>query len=217
MGADAGPGGVGAAARALARGELVVVPTETVYGICARPDVDGATGRLFDAKRRPRGLNLPVLAATGERALGLTVGGGPAGAGALAAAFWPGPLTIVLRRGEASRGWDLGEERETIGVRVPDHPVALELLRLTGPLAVTSANISGERPARGEAELRLAFGDLVAVYLVGDPPPAGGAPSTVVGLTDPSHPRLLRRGALDPSDVRRAARNPDADWVDFEA
>ena len=131
------------AERALATGELVVVPTETVYGVAARPDVAGSTARLFAAKRRSRVLTLPVLAsglAAAER-----VAMFDRRARILAERFWPGGMTLVLARTEAATTWDLGHEADTVGVRVPAHPVALALLHRTGPLAVSSANVSGNR------------------------------------------------------------------------
>jgi tRNA threonylcarbamoyl adenosine modification protein (Sua5/YciO/YrdC/YwlC family) len=192
-----------AAVDALAAGLLVVVPTETVHGIAARPDLPGATERVFAAKRRDRELGLPVLAATGTEALGLAASGGPA-AERLAAAFWPGPLTMVLPRGRRSHGWALGEHTHTIGVRVPAHPVALELLRRTGPLAVTSANRSGRPPLAAAGDLVATFGDDVAVYLVDPTADPGGAASTVVDLTG-SGPSVVRHGPIDADHLRAVA------------
>ncbi len=191
-----------AATQALADGGLVVFPTETVYGIAARPDLSEATARLFEAKRRPRGLNLPVLAPTGTEAW--TVAQADDRARRLAEAFWPGPLTIVLPRTRVSRNWNLGEARETVAVRVPDHAVCRLLLTSTGPTAATSANRSGRPPLQSLDELRAAFGETVAVYLVlspGAPPPAGAA-STVVDLTGATL-RVLRAGPLTLSEVEQ--------------
>ncbi len=203
-----------AAAAALAAGELVVLPTETVFGIAARPDLPGATARLFVAKRRPRGLNLPVLAATATAALDLAAP--RPGAEALAARFWPGPLTLVLPRGPRSRPFDLGEDLDTVGLRVPGFAPALALLERAGPLAVTSANRSGEPPAADLAGLRDAFGDLVAVYLVPGGPWSGGAPSTVVDLTGP-RARILRPGPVGARELAAALAGPgvEVDSVDF--
>ena len=196
---------LGAAARALMEGLLVVLPTETVYGLAARPDDPEATRRLFDAKRRPVGLNLPVLAAGAESAWELGVPN--EAARRLAAAFWPGPLTLVLQRTERTRSYWLGERVESVGVRVPDHALSLALLRRSGPLAATSANLSG-LPAIGDpAEIVRTFGEAVAVYLLA---PAGarhpaGEPSSVVDLT--SKPmRLLREGAIEARRLLEAAR-----------
>jgi len=126
------------------RGGLIVFPTDTVYGIGCRPDVASATARLFGAKERPRGLTLPVLA--GSTAAARAIARFDDRADRLAFALWPGALTMVLPRTPVSESWDLGGEEATIGVRVPDHPMALALLA-AGPLATTSANRSGEPPA----------------------------------------------------------------------
>jgi tRNA threonylcarbamoyl adenosine modification protein (Sua5/YciO/YrdC/YwlC family) len=190
------------AAAAIGRGGLVVLPTDTVYGLGARPDDPRATAAIFEAKGRPRDLTLPVLVATVEEARRAAVFDGRAAR--LADACWPGPITIVLPRTERSRGWDLGGETGSIGVRVPDHPVALELLGRTGPLAVTSANRSGEPPATHTEALTAAFGDRVAVYLTEDAPLVGSA-STVVDLLGPE-PVILRRGDVDAAVIADLAR-----------
>lgn len=181
------------AVEALARGGLVVVPTDTVYGVAARPDLPEATARVFAAKGRPRDLTLPVLAADAAAA-------GLAGvlderALSLAERFWPGPLTLVVPRTETSTPWDLGEGRDTVGLRVPDHRWTRALLGETGPLAVTSANRSGEPTPPDCDGVRAALGEAVEVYVCDDPRPAG-PPSTVLDLTGPE-PRVLREGALD--------------------
>jgi L-threonylcarbamoyladenylate synthase len=188
------------AAVAVREGELIVFPTDTVYGIGARPDDARATSRLFEAKRRPRDLELPVLGATEEVLRGVAVF--DRRADRLAAACWPGPLTMILFRMPQSMGWELGGDPGTIGIRVPKHPLALAVLAATGPMAVTSANLSGEPPAGSCDELERAFGDMVSVYLCEDSPLEGPA-STVVDLTgDPA--RLVRLGALGYEDVSRA-------------
>jgi L-threonylcarbamoyladenylate synthase len=180
------------AAAAAVAGRLVVLPTDTVYGIGTRPDDAVATGRVFEAKGRPRELTLPVLVASTEDAA--RVARLDDRARAFAARHWPGALTIVLPRTDASRGWDLGGAAATIGVRVPNHPVALAVLERTGPLAVTSANRSGEPTPATCDELRAVFGDAVTVYVCQPGPPPGVA-STVLDLT--GEPRVLRAGALD--------------------
>ncbi len=185
------------AGRAALGGELVVLPTDTVYGIGTRPDDPAATGRLFDAKGRPRDLELPVLAPSAAAAR--EIADLDARAEALAARFWPGPLTLVVRRTEASRGWDLGGDPTTIGVRVPHHPLALAVLAETGPLAVTSANRSGEPTPLTCDEVLGAFGEAVAVYLC-DQVPLAGVASTVVDLAHRT-PRILRVGAVTESEV----------------
>ena len=190
------------AVEALARGDLVVLPTDTVYGVAARPELPGATARLFEAKGRSRDLTLPVLLADRNGA-GL-VGSLDGRARRLSERFWPGPLTLVVERTEASAGWDLGDERGTIGLRVPDHDRTRALLAETGPLAVTSANPSGEPTPPDCDGVRAVLGDAVTVYLCDDPRPAG-PPSTVFDLTG-QDPRVLREGALDPETVLAALR-----------
>jgi tRNA threonylcarbamoyl adenosine modification protein (Sua5/YciO/YrdC/YwlC family) len=194
------------AAQAALRGDLVVLPTDTVYGIGTRPDDPAATRSLFRAKARPRGLELPVLvpgvaaareiAVLDERAL------------ALATRFWAGALTMVLTRAEASRGWDLGGDPATIGVRMPHHPLALAVLAIAGPLAVTSANRSGGPTPPTCDEVAELFGDAVAVYLC-DPAPLVAAASTVVDLAHGS-PRILRAGVVSEADVMGAVGQAQA-------
>jgi L-threonylcarbamoyladenylate synthase len=195
-------GGIDWAVEALLHGELVVLPTETVYGIAARPDDAGATARLFAAKRRPRGLSLPILVPDAGSAW--TLGRRTSQAEALADAYWPGPLTLVLERTALSSGWALGDEARTIGLRVPDLPLALALLRRAGPIAATSANLSGRPPLGRTEDLLEAFGNLVAVYLVlrREAPEPGGVPSTVVDVTR-SPSRFVREGAIGVEPIRR--------------
>lgn len=188
-----------AAAAALA-GEPIVFPTDTVYGIGTRPDDPSATARLFEAKERPRDLELPVLVPSVGSAR--AIASFDERAEALALSFWAGPLTIVLPRAEASRGWELGGDAGTIGVRMPHHPLTLALLERTGPLAVSSANRSGEPTPSTCEELDGVFGDVVAVYLCADEP-LGQIASTVVDLTG-REPRMLRTGAVTEDDVHAA-------------
>lgn len=185
---------------ALAAGGCVAFPTDTVYGLGARPDIRAATDAIFEIKRRPRALTLPVL--VGEEADAEAVARLDERGRRLARAFWPGPLTLVLPRTDRSASWDLGAERETIGVRMPAHPFAAALLRRTGPLAVTSANLTGEpTPATCEG-VRAALGDAVAVYVC-DASPSPGVPSTVVELSV-EDPRVLRAGGISEAEVVRA-------------
>jgi L-threonylcarbamoyladenylate synthase len=184
-----------AAQKALNGGEVVVLPTDTVYGIGARPHVAGATDRIFEVKRRSRDLGLPVLVAGADDVAQVAVL--DSRALVLAQSFWPGGLTMVLPRSPMARDWSLGEERETLGVRVPDHPVALALLAQVGPLAVTSANRSGYATPSSCEGVRQALGDEVAVYLCAGPAP-GDVPSTVIDLTG-SEARILREGAIPSS------------------
>jgi L-threonylcarbamoyladenylate synthase len=185
-------GPLGEAAAAARRGELIVFPTDTVYGLGTRPDDRAATARVFAAKHRPRDLELPVLVATIEVARSVAVF--DERAERLAGACWPGPLTLVLARGAGAGSWDLGGDPATIGVRAPHHPLALALLAETGPLAVTSANRSGQPPAQTCDELHRLFGTDVAVYLCqGDP--LEGAASTVLDLSH-GPASILRDGVL---------------------
>lgn len=194
------PNAIEAAADALERGGLVVFPTDTVFGLAARPELPAATAAVFEAKSRPRDLTLPVLVSSADMAG--SVAEMDERAALLTERFWPGGLTLVLRRSERSKEWDLGSSRETVAVRMPDHELPLLLLRRTGPLATTSANRSGlETPSTCEG-VRTALGDSVAVYLCGGDRPRGTA-STVVDLTSPDA-RLLRIGALSAERVHRA-------------
>jgi len=186
------------AALAALAGHLVVLATDTVYGIGTRPDDPAATERLFEAKGRPRELTLPVLVPS--TAAAREIAAFDERAEVLALAFWAGPLTLVLPRTAASRGWDLGGAPETVGVRMPHHPLALAVLARTGPLAVTSANRSAEPTSATCEGVERVFGDAVEVYLCEDEPLRGTA-STVVDLSS-VEPRLLREGAVSETDIR---------------
>ncbi len=197
-----------AVAAALRESDLVVFPTETVYGIAGLASDPRATSRIFAAKRRPGGLALPVMAAT--RAAALRLGTAGAVARALADSFWPGPLTLVVPRSAASRDWELGDRPDTVALRVPDHPVALAILSRTPPLAVTSANRSGEPPAATIDELRRIFpGATVAVFVVQAELPSAEdrPPSTIVDLTG-SEPRIARQGSIAEDAIRDVLRRP---------
>jgi len=194
---DVGP--IAEAVAAAQRGELIVFPTDTVYGIATRPDLASATARLFEAKARPLGLTLPVLVASAGAARGLARFDDRAER--LAAACWPGGLTLVLPRSGLAQDWDLGGDVASIGVRVPAHPLALAILSATGPLAATSANRSGDPPATTCDELVEAFAGDVEVYLCADEPLTGAA-STVVSLLGPEL-EVLRAGDLDPDALVR--------------
>lgn len=180
------------AAAAARDGELIIFPTDTIYGIGTRPDDPAATAKVFEAKRRPRDLELPVLVATLSAARAVAVF--DERAEHLAGALWPGPLTLVLPRSADASGWDLGGDPSTVGVRAPHHPLALTLLAETGPLAVTSANLSGGPPGETCAELHALFGAAVAVYLCQEDRLDGGA-STVLDLAH-GPATILREGAV---------------------
>lgn len=187
------------AARAALDGKLVVFPTDTVYGLGTRPDDVAATGRVFEAKQRSRDLTLPVLVSTTGTAREVALF--DERAEAFAAGFWPGALTLVLARTDASRTWDLGGDAHTIGVRLPAHPLARAVLEASGPLAMTSANRSGEAPAATCEELRAVFGDLVEVYLC-EQGPLEGAASTVLDLAH-GDVKVLRAGDIAPEAIAR--------------
>jgi len=196
-----------AAARALEAGQLVVFPTETVYGIGARPDLPAATTALFEVKSRPSSLSLPVLANDASSAWELGVP--DHSAKRLAEAFWPGPLTIVMPRTDRTIPWMLGDQTATIAVRVPDHAISQALLDRAGPLAATSANPSGDPPLEHAKDLVAAFAGRAAVILV-LPEDAGypsGTPSTVVDCTSPAI-RVLRTGAIGEDLLRRTLGGP---------
>ena len=184
-----------AAIEALEQGLLVVMPTDTVYGIAARPDLPAGVGAIFEAKGRPTEKALPVL---GHDYGALTaVARLDDRAAKLAERFWPGPLTVVVPRAEGF-DHDLGGVQDgTVAVRVPASELARTLLAATGPLAVTSANLSGSSPAQTVDEAKAAFGDRVAVYL--DDGPSGVEPSTVISLV--GDPTILREGAAPSADV----------------
>jgi L-threonylcarbamoyladenylate synthase len=185
------------AVAAVGRRELIVLPTDTVYGVGSRPDDPEATARIFAAKGRPRDLELPVLVPDVDAAASIAVL--DERAARLVERFWPGPLTVVLERTDASRGWDLGGDPTTVGVRVPRHPLALAVLERTGPLAVTSANRSGAPPATTCDQLTEVFGDAVAIYVCEDRPLEGVA-STVVDLAH-GEARVLRAGAVAEAEI----------------
>ncbi|MDQ0371738.1 L-threonylcarbamoyladenylate synthase [Cellulomonas humilata] len=180
------------AVNVLSRGGLVVLPTDTVYGIAADAFTPPAVQALLDAKGRGRQMPPPVLIGDVRTLDGLATDV-PAGARALAEAFWPGGLTLIVRA-QPSLAWDLGETRGTVALRVPDHETALALLRRTGPLAVSSANRTGSPAAVTAQDAYDQLGDSVAVYLDGGDAP-GQIASSIVDATGPTL-RLVRVGAL---------------------
>ena len=191
------PLAITAAARAVSTGSLVVLPTDTLYGIGADAFSGDAVRALLAAKGRGPDMPVPVLVGSWTTIDGL-VTAVPAPARALVEAFWPGGLSLVLPHAP-SLTWDLGVTRGTVMLRMPLHPVALELLREVGPMAVSSANVSGRPPATTVAEAVEQLGDSVAVYLDGGPCRVGVA-STIVDLTG-AEPRILRTGAVDAAAI----------------
>ncbi len=196
-----------AARRAVELGDRIVLPTDTVYGIGADAFSADAVQGLLDAKDRGRDMPPPVLVGDASliRALATDV---PDQARELVEAHWPGPLTIVCRI-QPSLRMDLGDTDGTIALRVPDHPLAREILRRTGPLAVSSANLSGRPAALTCDEAVDQLGGRVSVYLDGGPlgQQTDGArvspPSTIVDFTRHADGQVLRRGALDVETLRR--------------
>ena len=190
--------GLAAAEAALRRGELVVLPTDTVYGVAAEAFDPVAVEALFKAKGRGRDRPPPVLVGTVRAAMALIQELGDSGKD-LIDEFWPGPLTLICRS-SPTLVWDIGDSKGTVAVRMPLHQVALDLLKQTGPLAVSSAKSAapGPMPATA-AEAEAQLGDSVAVYLDGGPCP--GEPSTIVDLTG-SVPRLLRAGVITVDRLR---------------
>ncbi|MFT4228987.1 MAG: L-threonylcarbamoyladenylate synthase [Microbacterium sp.] len=195
------------ARQAIARGELVVLPTDTVYGVAADAFSPRAVERLLQAKGRGRQSPPPVLV-PGVTTLEALVESVPQPVRDLVTRFWPGGLTIVLPA-QPSLSWDLGETRGTVAVRMPDHRLALELLEETGPLAVSSANLTGRPAAIAAGDAEDMLGDTVAVYL-DDGPSETGVASTIVDATglvtarDGEQPvvRVLREGAVSRADLR---------------
>ncbi|BAX93801.1 L-threonylcarbamoyladenylate synthase [Mycobacterium shigaense] len=190
--------GIASAVGALKGGRLVVMPTDTVYGIAADAFDSTAVAALLAAKGRGRDMPVGVLVGSWHTIEGL-VYTMPDGARELIRAFWPGALSLVVAQAPSLQ-WDLGNARGTVMLRMPLHPVAIELLREVGPMAVSSANVSGQPPAVDADEARGQLGDLVDVYLDAGPALQGAA-STIVDLTGVA-PRVLRAG---PVSVERIA------------
>jgi L-threonylcarbamoyladenylate synthase len=189
---DTRAAGIRAAVGAAKAGRLVVLPTDTLYGIgCDAFDSD-AVAALLAAKGRGRDMPVPVLVGSWHTIDGLVLSVSMA-ARDLVEAFWPGGLSLVVAQAP-SLAWDLGDTDGTVMLRMPLHPVAIELLREVGPMAVSSANVSGRPPATTVDEARDQLGESVSVYLDGGPAAAAQA-STIVDLSGVT-PRILRAGAV---------------------
>ena len=194
------------AVNAVVRGALIVLPTDTVYGVGADAFSPAAVAALLAAKGRGRQMPPPVLVPDARTLDGLAADV-PDAVRALVERFWPGGLTIICRA-QPSLAWDLGETRGTVAVRMPVLPAALALLRRTGPLAVSSANRTGLPAARTAAEALEQLGDAVAVYLEAGPA-SGGVASTIVDATRGAL-RLVRAGAIDLATLRGVVPVEDA-------
>lgn len=184
--------GLAAAVAALRRGELVVLPTDTVYGVGADAFAPDAVAAILAAKGRGREMPPPVLIPSVQTLDGLATHV-PVYARDLIRAFWPGPLTLVFVA-QSSLMWDLGETNGTVAVRMPKDDIALKLLDVIGPMAVTSANVSGQTPAKTILEAQAQLGSAVSVYLDAGPCP-DSLPSTMLDCTGEA-PVILRAGAV---------------------
>lgn len=184
--------GLTKAAAALRDGQLVVLPTDTLYGIGADAFDQDAVQSLLAAKGRGRHMPPPVLVGEIRTVDGLAIDV-PDYVRSLLEEFWPGPLTVILKA-QPSLHWDLGDTNGTVALRMPDHELALELLREVGPLAVSSANLTGWPASRTMVEAATQLGSSVFIYLDGGPVGAG-LPSTIVDCTTET-PSILREGAI---------------------
>ncbi|GAA2179526.1 hypothetical protein GCM10009785_06500 [Brooklawnia cerclae] len=191
-----------AAARAIGQGRCIVLPTDTVYGIGADPFDPDAVQGLLNAKQRGRDMPPPVLIAE-PAMLRALVDSVPDSAERLVSAFWPGALTLICKAQSELR-MDLGTTHGTIAVRVPDDRNARDLLRHTGPLAVSSANISGRPPATTVDDASAMLGEAVAVYLDGGPTP-GAVASTIIDFTGTATGRIVRAGVIPFEELAEVA------------
>lgn len=193
--------GIAKATEGVRQGDLVVLPTDTLYGIGADAFTPDAVQRLLDAKGRGREMPPPVLVPEVRTIDGLATDI-PDYARALIERYWPGPLTLVLRA-QPSLMWDLGDTGGTVAVRMPDHDIALELLTAVGPMAVSSANRTGHPASRTIIDAATQLGASVEYYLDGGAV-TGGLPSTIVDCTH-DEPIILRRGAIDADEIMALA------------
>lgn len=190
--------GIAAAAEAVRRGDVVVLPTDTVYGLGVDAFAADAVASVLTAKGRGREMPLPVLIPNPQTVDGLAADV-PGYARDLIHAFWPGPLTLVLHA-QSSLMWDLGETNGTVALRMPQNDVALRLLAEVGPMAVTSANISGQPAATNILDAAAQLGSAVSVYLEAGPS-AGTLASTILDCTQVT-PAILRVGALSVEQIQ---------------
>ncbi len=190
--------GITAAVRAVRRGKLVVLPTDTVYGVGCDAFRPEAVNALLAAKGRGPDMPVPVLIGSARTLSGISSQSSGV-VKRLTDAFWPGGLTIVCRQ-QPSLAWNLGNTAGTVAVRMPLHPVAIEVLRETGPMAVSSANRTGQPPPRTGEQAREQLGEAVAVYLDSFPT-EDDVPSTIVDVSGDT-PRVLREGAVPIETLR---------------
>ena len=196
--AQARTAGIEAAVTAARAGELIVLPTETVYGIGADAFIPAAVTTMLAAKGRGRNMPPPVLVGTARAAAALVEDLGAFGQD-LIDEFWPGALTLVFRANQTLL-WDLGDTKGTVALRMPLHPVALEVLKQAGPLAVSSANRTGQPAATSVDQAQEQLSEAVSVYLDGGPS-TEGVPSTILDLTGVI-PKVLRVGAISVDRLR---------------
>ena len=195
---DARAEGLSAAHEAVQRGECLVIPTDTVYGIGVDAFSAHAVTVLLAAKGRNRTMPPPVLIGR-QAVMDALAAEVPESARSLAEAFWPGALTLILEA-QPSLAWDLGETRGTVALRMPADDLALDLLNQTGPMAVSSANRTGQPPATGVAQAVEMFGDAVSLYL-DDGERSTVEPSTIVDCTI-TPAALVRDGAITLAELR---------------
>ena len=186
------PSGIAAAVSAVREGDLIVLPTDTVYGVAADAFTPAAVRAMLAAKGRGRNMPSPVLVGTARAASALVENLGAFGQD-LIDEFWPGALTLVFRASPTLL-WDLGDAKGTVALRMPLHPVALEVLKQTGPLAVSSANRTGQPAPMTAHEAERQLGEAVSIYLDAGPS-MDSVPSTILDLTG-SIPRVLREGEI---------------------
>ncbi|CAB4533537.1 MAG: threonylcarbamoyl-AMP synthase [Actinobacteria bacterium] len=193
--------GMRQAKQTIGRAGLIVLPTDTVYGIGCDAFSAFAVNALLEAKGRGRQSPPPVLIPSLDTLRALT-DNPPAVALTLAEKFWPGALTMILRA-QPSLSWDLGETRGTVALRMPNNELALALLKEVGPLAVSSANLTGEPAANNVVEAENYFGTKVGVYLDGGASPST-KPSTIVDLTEAGVVKVVRLGVLSLAQIKKA-------------
>lgn len=203
--------GLAHAQRAIGDQQCIVIPTDTVYGIAADAFSAQAVATLLAAKGRSRNMPPPVLIPRPGTMDGLAIDI-PAGARQLAQAFWPGALTLIFHA-QPSLSWDLGETRGTVALRMPDDELAIDLLALTGPLAVSSANRTGQLAAQTAAQAQAQLAESVQVYLDDGPRPVSGeggaVPSTIIDATGESL-KVVRAGALSIEELRSVVPEVEA-------